>query len=126
MRTLVKVLATIIIITVSCKKELNYNVLTGKWRLAEVTLSTGGFPTTKAVDKSNNNYVHFKSSGDFESNSLTEYTRYEVKDDLIILYKRDNSSFTYAYRLNNQMLYLSPRTVMCIEGCSDSYKKVAD
>ncbi len=128
MRTFIKITFIITLFSVmsACKKDkLDNTSLTGKWKQTERSYSIGGPMITEKV--SGNQYVHFKADGKFESDQLPGYVSYKITDGgKVDLYKADGTVFTYAYSFNDNKLYMSPRTTMCIEGCSNGYTKIAD
>jgi hypothetical protein len=55
------------------------------------------------------------------------YKSYKLKDSTTLsLIKGDGSEFDYFYNITDGKLALSPRTVMCIEGCSEIYRKMEE
>ena len=77
----------------------------------------------KEADKKTKSYISFNKDGGLQFGG-SEFTSYKLKDSTTItLIKPD---FDYFYKITDGELALSPRTVMCIEGCSSIYRKVAE
>lgn len=128
MRTFIKITFILMLFSVvnACKKDkLDTTSLTGKWKLTERSYSTGGPMVTEKV--TGNQYVHFKTDGKFESDHITGYVSYKITDGgKVDLYKADGTIFTYAYGFDDNKLFMSPRTAICVEGCSTGYAKLSD
>jgi hypothetical protein len=88
--------------------------------------SIGGPLLYKKADKKNKSYISFAEDGKVQF-SDPAYKSYKLKDSTTLtLIKGDGSEFDYFYNITDGKLALSPRTVMCIEGCSEIYRKMEE
>ena len=110
----------------SCEKDnfIQSSSLAGKWKLVGSYYSIGG-PSiyTEAKNKS---YIFFNKEGGVQFDGAG-FTSYKLKDSVTItLVNPDQTEFDYFYKITDGQLSLSPRTVVCIEGCSSIYRKVEE
>ena len=113
--------------------QKNPQGLPGTWVAVERTYSIGGPPVTKEIDKgyriSFKNDDNFSATEGFTCNSGTYIL---AAEELTFTYACEDlgenqpNPFTYSVRFEEDYMILSPKTVLCIEGCSVKYKKLKD
>ena len=129
MKSLLKrCLVTLVIFTVSCKKDSLINSLNGTWKQTEYYMSIGGPGSWKQVDKKSNYYVQINKDGTLAGNSYSDYKTYTIKDSTIVtFYKPDGTFENYYYTITNNVLTLSPAgPIICIEGCGNRFTKISN
>ena len=104
--------------------------LAGEWQLKEQKIGYG--PPGEWEDVENGKIIEF-TSGTFKGldnfNSSCDSGTYEIKDDELLLTYTcgdQNDSFVYSVILEGTSMIISPRTVICIEGCEYRYQKISD
>ncbi|HEY0054264.1 MAG TPA: lipocalin family protein [Pedobacter sp.] len=113
---------------ISCEKtdSIPSNSLTGKWQLVGSYYSIGGPLIYEEADRETKSYISFSKDGGLQWEG-SGYSNYKLKDSTTLtLIKGDQTEFDYFYKITGGKLELSPRTAMCIEGCSSVYKKVEE
>lgn len=114
----------------------NPTFLIGKWKMVGSYQSDGG--PQYYVDVSNGELLEFSGDGMFTSSKYSacnEGTYSIVNKELILNYNCEafdkqfpdlNGKFVYGISKESNFLLLSPKSVLCIEGCSAKFKKISD
>nr|MBC7612762.1 hypothetical protein [Pseudopedobacter sp.] len=126
--TILSLIAFIVILT-SCGKEnaTPTNELTGKWKLTSYYYSAGGPITWQNASPDSLKTVEFNDDGNLGGNVYNKYSKYTLKDSVIITFTGVTgvAAQNYSYQLKNNELILSPAgPIMCIEGCGSKYVKI--
>ena len=102
----------------------------GDWQLIEQKVSIGGPAMWEKVDDGDK--FTLKSDGSFAdfqlfSNDCTTGNYEVTTDELILSYDCEGSTpFTYALQKENADIILSPKTIICTDGCEYKYRKISD
>ncbi|WP_460550789.1 hypothetical protein [Ferruginibacter profundus] len=114
--------------TVTDKQPIE-NTLTGVWTYTEYFYSTGAPGQWYAVTPANQT-IEFKADGSFSGTAsfLKEATHFVIVDSATIKFQPSARPSGYTlmnYRVNttDRALYLSPLDPICIEGCSNKFKR---
>jgi len=112
------------------------NLLLGNWKLVEVSISSGGPQYTVVIDSGEE--FKFSENGTFTS---TKYSACSTgsfstaSKELILKYscstfttgiENAEGNITYQVTFESDYITLTPTSVICIEGCSYIYKKIAN
>ncbi|MGG9963104.1 hypothetical protein [Ferruginibacter sp. SUN106] len=110
-------------------KEPIENTVTGIWTHTEYFYSTGAPGQWYAVTPANQT-IEFKADGSFTGTAsfLKEATHFVIVDSTTIKFlpSAKPSGYTlmnYHVKTAERELYLSPLDPICIEGCSDKFKR---
>lgn len=103
--------------------------LVGKWQLVEQNVSDGGPSTWEKVEngttfrlKADSSFLGFQTFNDCQTGTYDT-----AADELILTYDcEDTPPFIYTLRKEDEAIILSPKTVVCIEGCAYKYQKIAE
>lgn len=104
--------------------------LVGQWKLVEQKVSIGGPATWQKVD--NGDTFTLKEDGSFSNLQIfgdcSTGTFEATDDELILTYNcaDDTKPFTYALKRDNEAIILSPKTVICTDGCEYKYQKTSE
>jgi len=129
MKTLTKTLilfTALITMFCACKKEnSSATSLTGRWKLVQSKVGTGGPGQWVTVPAEQSTYVQFDANGKLQGTAFAGYTSYAVKDSVTLVFsKDDNTKENYAYSINNGLLDVSPvGPIFCTEGCIYRFSK---
>jgi hypothetical protein len=125
----------LLIVSAGCSKmtidntESIENAVAGKWTYTEYFYSTGSpgqwYPVTPA-----NQTIEFKADGSFTGTAsfLKEATHFVIVDSATIKFQPSTKPagytlMNYRVKTTGRELILSPLDPICIEGCSDKFKR---
>jgi hypothetical protein len=112
------------------------NSILGSWKLIEASISSGGPQSTVTIE--NGEEFKFSDNGSFTS---TKYPACSIGSfsteakELILKYgcstfttgiENAEGNITYQVTFKSDYITLTPTSVICIEGCSYTYKKIAN
>jgi hypothetical protein len=124
MRKVLLILVLVVSVFSACKKEIQDNDLTGKWKLTEYLADPGdGSGTWRPA--SNSQFIEFLEDGTliFSPSGQYDSKRYNVTSDSTIIFSGGPYDSPIRYNLSGNMLTLNPQ---CIERCGMKYVKVSD
>lgn len=114
---------------------INEHQIVGSWKLVEANISAGGPQYWQEIE--NGEEFEFLSNGNFSSNKYAECTggEFSIKsNELRLIYdcngfnppiENSEGVVTYEITFASDYFILTPTSVICVEGCSYKYKKVA-
>jgi hypothetical protein len=127
MKTITKILLlSMVVFGFACKKADSGEptALTGKWKLTERYISTGG--PGQWTPATGNDYVQFaNNNGTVSGTVFSDYIRYAIKDSVtVVFFKNDQTQQNYRYTIKNGVLQMGPAgPIYCIEGCDIRFTK---
>jgi len=103
--------------------------LVGKWQLVEQKVSIGGPASWQKVEngatfdlKADGSFLGFQMFNDCETGTYEA-----VAAELILTYNCEASeSFIYAIQKKEEAIILSPKTIICTDGCEYKYQKIGE